>query len=532
MDEPTATDTIDKQSDDTVSSTEKSVNDLKEQIKNFDNVSDLFSDTRPKDDVENNLDGASDEKLLNNLDNAVNSLLNEDVNKNDALNDLSKQLSEIHALQDSLISSIESGINENSVHSTDEIDGSKQSNEADIQQDEAMEVDEEVSKDAPIDEPKPEEEVTENLKTHECNEAEEVEKEVVETVKEPEVTAEEPEKAPDEPEEQNETPKEPEEVPLKQPEEKSDSKTDETVTESGQVEHAPEPMETNEVEPTSTTDDKEEEKMDVDEADNKVKDLVKEKSNDATSETTEKQIDHEDSSQSAIDTPSEKNRKNTDEAEPGPSNTDKETSNNEDETSMEENPMFVTVGSKETEDAEEKDQDSQIPDENETSAPEEDPIGVAQPEKEDESLETEDTTSEKEPVTVVSKESIDDIVQGKGADEELCIIPDTEREISQEEKDAATAASKADSPKPAEKEDTVNENSTETDTQKTNNVEDVSKMQGKISVINHVSEAPAKSDEMKVIALTDSDLAESECVQCKTVRIYLYLVTLVFIAKI
>ncbi|GLV41688.1 without children [Carabus blaptoides fortunei] len=90
-------------------------------------------------------------------------------------------------------------------------------------------------------------------------------------------------------------------------------------------------------------------------------------------------------------------------------------------------------------------------------AAEEDPIGISHDGvKDDDTLmdfTEEGVDKESVPIKVVDfndetitsdKSAIEEeLVASKGADEELCIIPDTEREISQEEKDAATAAAAA-----------------------------------------------------------------------------------------
>lgn len=128
----------------------------------------------------------------------------------------------------------------------------------------------------------------------------------------------------------------------------------------------------------------------------------------------------------------------------------------DDQEMLQENPVFVHVSSKGDGESE-SDKNSNTDLQNETgdesleatSLVEEDPIGITQ-EPEKDIMDLSEDSSEKEPTIKVinfseaitsDKNLIDEeLVASKGADEELCIIPDTEREITQEEKDAARAA--------------------------------------------------------------------------------------------
>lgn len=128
----------------------------------------------------------------------------------------------------------------------------------------------------------------------------------------------------------------------------------------------------------------------------------------------------------------------------------------DDQEMQQENPVFVHVSSKGDGESE-SDKNSNADLQNETgdesleatSLVEEDPIGISQ-EPEKDIMDLSEDGSEKEPTIKVvnfseaitsDKNLIDEeLVASKGADEELCIIPDTEREITQEEKDAARAA--------------------------------------------------------------------------------------------
>ncbi|XP_044741704.1 zinc finger MYM-type protein 3-like isoform X2 [Chrysoperla carnea] len=119
----------------------------------------------------------------------------------------------------------------------------------------------------------------------------------------------------------------------------------------------------------------------------------------------------------------------------------------------------------------------------------------------------------------------------KGADEELCIIPDTEREITQAEKDAATAKKKeegtTDKSKRSENGETVNEHSMDHDSAKsdsgagddvTNNKDDAERVDGlspmdtsQIDENNVGLKEPIELDD-RISKLEDEE--EQDCCKC------------------
>lgn len=210
------------------------------------------------------------------------------------------------------------------------------------------------------------------------------------------------------------------------------------------------------------------------------------------------------------------------------------------------------------------------------AAAEEDPIGISHDgDKDDDTLmdfTEEGVDKETVPIkvvdfndeTITSDKSVieEQLVASKGADEELCIIPDTEREISQEEKDAATAAAAAAAETPrsvTEHTDADNSGSTTNDSQsKTNKLNTDSSAEKSAQAESKSDEAnlskgsddttpsvanaavndeqsdttPKSKDAEKQIQVTDlpeTEAPEKSCPQCSEVGINSSIIYLCFV---